>query len=91
MFLDDGGTMRKAYGEPRITEGFHCNFGLNPDYSAAVLRKDLRATAHDAEGEVRAVELAGHPFYVATLFQPERRALRGDVPPLVAAFVAAAS
>jgi CTP synthase (UTP-ammonia lyase) len=89
MFLDDGGLMRKAYGEPRITEGFHCSYGLNRDHSAAVLREDLRPTAHDAEGEVRAVELAGHPFFVATLFQPERRALRGELPPLVAAFVAA--
>jgi CTP synthase (UTP-ammonia lyase) len=40
-------------------------------------------------GEVRGVELEGHPFYVAALFQPERRALRGEAPPLVAAFVAA--
>jgi CTP synthase (UTP-ammonia lyase) len=90
MFLEDDGLMRKAYGEPRITEGFHCSYGLNRDHAAAVLSKDLRATAHDAEGEVRAVELARHPFFVATLFQPERRALRGEIPPLVAAFVAAA-
>jgi CTP synthase (UTP-ammonia lyase) len=91
MFLDDGALMRKAYGEPRITEAFHCSYGLNRDHSAAVLSKDLRATAHDVDGEVRAVELAGHPFFVGTLFQPERRALRGEVPPLVGAFVAAAS
>jgi len=40
-------------------------------------------------GEVRGVELSGHPFFVAVLFQPERAALRGEVPPLVASFVAA--
>jgi CTP synthase (UTP-ammonia lyase) len=37
------------------------------------------------------VELDAHPFFVATLFQPERAALRGKVPPIVTAFVRAAS
>jgi len=39
-------------------------------------------------GEVRAVELDGHPFFVATLFQPERAALKGQATPLIGAFVA---
>jgi CTP synthase (UTP-ammonia lyase) len=47
--------------------------------------------ARDAAGEVRAVELDGHPFFVGTLFQPERSALRGQVHPLLTAFVAATS
>jgi CTP synthase (UTP-ammonia lyase) len=34
--------------------------------------------------------LEGHPFFVATLFQPERAALENRLPPLVAAFVTAA-
>jgi CTP synthase (UTP-ammonia lyase) len=36
------------------------------------------------------VELPGHPFFVATLYQPERAALQGAEHPLVTAFVAAA-
>lgn len=36
-------------------------------------------------------ELDGDPFFVATLFQPERAALRGEVPAIVAAFVRAAA
>jgi CTP synthase (UTP-ammonia lyase) len=40
---------------------------------------------------VRAVELDGHPFFVAMLCQPERAALRGLLPPLVTAFVAASA
>jgi CTP synthase (UTP-ammonia lyase) len=43
---------------------------------------------HD-KGEVRALELRGHPFFIATLFQPERAALRGECPPPAAAFVRA--
>ncbi|HEY3517054.1 MAG TPA: hypothetical protein VGL98_08400 [Gammaproteobacteria bacterium] len=41
------------------------------------------------KGSVRAVELAYHPFFIGTLFQPERAALHGQLPPLVRAFVAA--
>lgn len=88
MFLEEGSLIRKAYGEARTLEGFHCSYGFNRDYSPVVLGKELRATAHDADGEVRAVELKGHPFFVGTLFQPERKALTGELPPLVRAFVA---
>jgi CTP synthase (UTP-ammonia lyase) len=49
----------------------------------------LQITARDEDDEVRAIELDGHPFFVATLFQPERAALRGRLPPLVGAFVRA--
>ena len=49
----------------------------------------LHAAATDEQGDVRAVELDRHPFFVAALFQPERGALRGRTPPLVVAFAAA--
>jgi hypothetical protein len=37
----------------------------------------LHITAVDSENEVRVVELEGHPFFIATLFQPERSAFKG--------------
>jgi CTP synthase (UTP-ammonia lyase) len=81
------GFVRKAYGVSRITEGYHCSYGLNRQYEDVLFRDGLRATAHAQHGEVRAVELSSHPFFVATLFQHERRALRGEVSPLVKVFV----
>ncbi len=89
IVLAEGSLLRRAYGLPRITEGYHCSYGLNREYGSRIFSDGLQATAHGVNGEVRGVELAGHPFYVGALFQPERRALRGEVPPLVAAFVAA--
>jgi CTP synthase (UTP-ammonia lyase) len=89
ILLADGGQFRRAYGQAQITEGYHCSYGLNREYESLIFRDGLQATAHERNGEVRGVELAGHPFFVAALFQPERRALTGEVPPLVAAFVAA--
>jgi len=49
----------------------------------------LRIGAVDSQDDIRAIEVRDHPFFVATLFQPERAALRGEVPPLVGAFVRA--
>ena len=76
-----------AYGAGEATEGYHCRYGLNPEFQAVLVSGPLRVSAEDATGEVRAVELDDHPFFVATLFQPERAALEGRLPSLVAAFV----
>jgi CTP synthase (UTP-ammonia lyase) len=85
-----GSRIAAAYGCERATEGYHCRYGLNPAFQETLVSGPLRAGAHDAAGDVRAIELDGHPFFVATLFQPERAALEGRLPPLVAAFVRAA-
>lgn len=80
----------RAYGVARIEEGYHCRYGLGEEFRRAAFADGrLRVGAVDATGDVRAIELAGHPFFVATLFQPERAALRGQVPPLVRQFVEA--
>jgi hypothetical protein len=46
----------------------------------------MYVSAVDSQDEIRAVEMDGHPFFVATLFQPE---LAATPSPLVAAFVTA--
>ncbi|GLH68891.1 hypothetical protein GETHPA_04240 [Geothrix rubra] len=87
--LFPGTRIAAAYGATETREGYRCRYGLNPEFQAALVAGPLRAAADDATGEVRAVELDGHPFFVATLFQPERAALMGRTPPLVAAFARA--
>lgn len=85
----EGSILAAAYGCLEATEGYHCSYGINPAFLSAIMSGPLRVSAEDRAGEVRAVELVGHPFFVATLFQPERAALTGKMPPLVAAFVRA--
>ena len=87
--LFPGSRIAAAYGVSETTEGYRCRYGLNPEFQAALVAGPLRAAADDETGEIRAVELDGHPFFVATLFQPERAALRGESAPLVTAFVGA--
>lgn len=84
-----GSRIAAAYGVSEVVEGYRCRYGLNPEFLNALLSGPLRPVADDAAGEVRAVELDGHPFFVATLFQPERAALRGVAPPLAVAFLQA--
>jgi hypothetical protein len=82
--------LAKAYGATETCEEYHCRYGLSPDHERLFRGSAMRIVGRDDGGEVRAVELKDHPFFVATLFQPERAALKGITPPLVRAFVAAA-
>jgi CTP synthase (UTP-ammonia lyase) len=88
-----GSRLREIHGRDSTEEAYHCRYGFNPAHRAALERVGVRFTACDAAGEIRGAELAPaqHPFFVGTLFQPERAALRGEVPPLVRAFVRAAA
>ena len=86
-----GSRLARAYEVAAFQEGYRCRFGLNPAFVAELVAGPLRAAAHGPQGDVRAVELDGHPFYVGTLFQPERAALGGRVPPLVLALLRAAA
>lgn len=87
--LVEGSLIANAYGALDIREGYHCRYGVNPEFETQLLTQSLRATGHDSAGDLRAVELRGHPFFVATLFQPERAALAGTIPPLVSALLKA--
>ena len=80
----------KAYGQEEIEEGYHCNYGVSPEFAQELEKGDMRVTGWDAQGEIRAVELVTHPFFIATLFQHERAALAGRPAPLVRALLRAA-
>jgi CTP synthase (UTP-ammonia lyase) len=87
--LMPGSLIAQAYGQLDITERYQCRYGLRTDLYDSMFAGALAVSGRDGSGEVRAVELSGHPFFVATLFQPERAALNGQIPPLVSAFLRA--
>jgi CTP synthase (UTP-ammonia lyase) len=84
-----GTHLARAYGAERATETYGCRYGLDPRFRDELLSAGLRPAALSEAGEVRGVELEGHPFFVAVLFQPERAALAGRTPPLIAEFLRA--
>jgi CTP synthase (UTP-ammonia lyase) len=89
--LVPGSRLHRIYGADEAHEGYFCRYGLNPSLQQRILDGDLRVAAIDDEGQVRALELDGHRFFVATLFQPELAALDERTHPLVTALVRAAA
>ncbi|MDW8845742.1 CTP synthase [Erwinia sp. MMLR14_017] len=81
----------RAYNKLTTQEGYHCNFGVNPEFVSHLAEYPLRITAWDTESDVRGIELPDHKFFVATLFQSERAALRNELSPLVVALLKAAA
>jgi CTP synthase (UTP-ammonia lyase) len=93
IHLRRGSKAAVFYGATEAVEEYHCSFGLNPQYRGRLDDGRMTVTGVDDEGGARVVELFGHPFYLATLFQPELSALREEAPPhpLIVAFVRSAA
>jgi CTP synthase (UTP-ammonia lyase) len=72
-----------------VVEDYFCSYGLNPAYREPLEHAGLRVTGIDDEGEVRIVELEGHPFFMGTLFCFQTRSRPGRPHPIVSGFVAA--
>jgi CTP synthase (UTP-ammonia lyase) len=87
--LRAGSRIAAAYDALETRERYRCRYGLRKELEADVFGGPLKVSGYDEDDEVRAMELDGHPFFIATLFQPERAALEGITPPLVSAFVQA--
>jgi CTP synthase (UTP-ammonia lyase) len=79
-----GTRLYAAYGREDVSEEFFCNYEVNPEYREALQQSDLRVSAVGEAGEVRAVELPAHRFFVATLFQPQ---LGPQPHPVIAAYL----
>jgi CTP synthase (UTP-ammonia lyase) len=58
-------------GAERITERTTCSYGLNPAFRGALEASGLVVSATDDTTEARAVERRDHPFFLATLYQPQ--------------------
>lgn len=67
--------------------GFHwCSFGLADGVTDRLSAAGLVMSASAEDAGVEAFELPGHPFYLATLFQPQvGSSERGELHPLLAA------
>jgi CTP synthase (UTP-ammonia lyase) len=90
VMIVPGSMAARISGPGRRTERYHCSFGLNMDYLAALTAGGLRFTGFDDEGNVRIVELPGHPFFMGTLFQPELQDDGTQPHPVIAALGEAA-
>ncbi|WAL68301.1 hypothetical protein ORV05_11215 [Amycolatopsis cynarae] len=88
--LTPGSLAERLLGGNRTTERYHCSYGLNPSYLDTLAAHGIAFTGVDDAGDVRVAELPGHPFFLATLFQPELAGDGSRPHPFVAAFARAA-
>jgi CTP synthase (UTP-ammonia lyase) len=91
VLLQKGSRIRRIYGTDEVFETYHCSYGLNRRYQDWLQNDQtlLHFTGHDPEGEIRVLELDKHPFFIATLFQPERSAFKGRPHPLIQSYLQA--
>ena len=86
-----GSQVAAIYGDTEPLEDFRCNYGFNAAFTAAFHNSALHFVGFDADGELRAIELPGHRFYLATLFLPQMRSQPGQPHPLITAYLRVAS
>jgi CTP synthase (UTP-ammonia lyase) len=78
------------YGQSEIVEQYGiCNYGLNRSFESLFAQGEMSITGVDRNGEVRVLELAHHPFFIGTLFQPERSAFQHIAHPVIKALLQA--
>ena len=85
------GTRMHALCGSESFAGFHwCNFGLAPGYVERLAAHGLIVGARADDAGVEAIELVEHPFFMATLFQPQIGSLdHRPLHPILRAFIGA--
>jgi CTP synthase (UTP-ammonia lyase) len=81
-----GSLIGRIMGADRSVERYHCSYGVDRQYVERLEAAGVRFTAHDDAGDVRALELPDHPFFLGTLFQPELAGDGSRAHPIVRAF-----
>ena len=84
-----GSLFERIMGVERSLERYHCSYGIDPAYVERLQEHGVRFSAHDDAGDVRALELPDHPFFLGTLFQPELAGEGTRAHPVVRAFASA--
>jgi CTP synthase (UTP-ammonia lyase) len=89
IHLREDSRARAIVGADHVDEEYNCNFELNPEYDEIFEETGLEFTGFGDRGESRIFEIPAHPFYVATLFQPQRKSRPGSPSPFAVGFVEA--
>lgn len=85
--IERSSRLHAIYGAEESEEGYFCNYEVNEEYEAKLTAAGLVVTARGPAGEIRAVELPSHPFFLATLYQPQLSSTPERPHPILLAFV----
>ncbi|HEX9139879.1 MAG TPA: CTP synthase [Steroidobacteraceae bacterium] len=88
--LVPGSRARELYGRETVTERHRHRYEFNNGYLDEFRRAGLTFSGFSGDGLVEIIELASHPWFVATQFHPEFTSTPRDGHPLFSGFVRAA-
>ncbi len=89
--LKEGSKVQLAYGEKKIQERHRHRYEFNNKFQKEFEAAGMQMVGHNPEtGLVEIIELADHPFFIATQFHPEYKSTVENPHPLFIAFVKAA-
>ena len=91
VHIEPGTLAERVVGADRTVERYNCSYELNRAYVDTLCAHGLRLSGHDGAAGFRIAELPGHPFFLATLFQPELAGDGTSCHPIVRAFAEAAA
>jgi CTP synthase (UTP-ammonia lyase) len=84
------GTLLAALcGEAELRGEYFCNFEVNGAYIPRWEAAGLRIAGRGPQGEMRAFDLPGQRFHLATLFQPQLSSTNEQPHPVVTGFLRA--
>jgi len=85
--LAAGSLAHSIYTTPAISEKFNCSYSLSSRYGELFATGGMGLSGHSEDGEVRIVELADHPFFLAMLFQPQLSSTKEHPHPVICRFL----
>lgn len=89
--LTPGSRVANIYGAQEVTEQYGtCNYGPNAQFWPVLEQGGMHVTGVDKDSTARIIEIEQHPFFIGTLFQPERSAFKKIAHPLIKALLQAA-
>ncbi len=91
LTIERGSRLADIYHALEAEEEYFCNYEVNREYLADFAAAGLELSAFDDNGELRAIELPGDRFFIATLFQPQLSSTEARPHPLITAFLSAAA
>jgi CTP synthase len=89
--LGDGTVAAKLYGKKKISERHRHRYEFNNEYRAVLEKNGLVCSGVSPDGSlVEMIEIADHPWFVASQFHPEFKSRPLDCHPIFRGFVRAA-
>lgn len=85
--IEKDSRLYEIYGCTEVEEKFNCSFGLNAAFQKQLDESGFKVIGADEDGGARVMSIENHPFFIATLFQPQLSSSPGSPHPLINEFL----